>query len=159
MRSQNSAHPVKWWRDVPLIGLGLLFTIALGSMIVVSSIRQLSNLEAILFQVLTLAAGLLGSYRFGQNMAREDAISIIRPHARSAMRRVLELRDSLYNLSNRIEEFKNDKPDPRLDFIQGIIDERIPTGRSAIEDWNDIVPDDVNEILRRWEGKENGSGN
>ena len=68
MRSPNPAHQVKWWQDLPLIGLWLAFVIALGAMIVVSSFRQLSQLEVILFQVVTLVAGLLGSYRFGRNV-------------------------------------------------------------------------------------------
>lgn len=60
MRSRDSAHRVKWWQDVPLIGLWALFAVTLVAMIVVSSIRQLSQLEVVLFQVVTLATGLLG---------------------------------------------------------------------------------------------------
>ncbi len=152
MRPPNATSN-RWMRrlDLPLVGLGIVFSLALGAMIVTSSIRQLSHLETVLFQVVTLATGLLGSYRFGRVAAREAAYEMIRPHARSAIRRILELRDSLFRLSARIEDFKQDADDDRhLSIIQAIIDEQIPTGGSAVEDWRDIVPEDVDQILEAW---------
>ena len=151
MRPQSST-PARWWRrlDLPLIGLALVFAVALGAMIAVSSMRDLSQLETILFQVVTLATGLLASYRFGRNAARDAAYEVIRPHARSALRRILSLRDSLFRLSDRIEEFKEEGPDYRLDVIQAIIVEQIPLGGSAVEDWRDIIEDDVEEVVQRW---------
>ena len=102
MEPRNSAHRIKWWQDVPLLGLWALFVIALVVMIVISSIRQLSQLEIVLLQVVTLATGLLGSYRFGRNVAQHAAYDVIRPHACSALRSILTLHDSLYRLSHRI---------------------------------------------------------
>ena len=152
MQSRDSAYRTKWWQDLPLIGLGILFVAALVAMIVVSSLRDLSQLEALLFQVVTLGTGLAGSYRFGRNAAKDAADDMIRPHARAATRRMLSLRDSLYGLSRRIEGYKIDQySDNRMDVIQAIIDEQIPTGRSAVEDWRDIVPADVDEILQNWQ--------
>ena len=72
------------------------------------------------------------------------------PHARSALRTILSLRDSLVRLSGRIEDFKAQTPDSRLDVIQSIIDEQIPMGRSAAEDWRDIVPDEVDDVIEGW---------
>lgn len=164
MRSRDSAHQAKWWRDLPLIALSLAFAIALGAMIIVSSLRELSQLEAILFQVVTLATGLLASYRFGRNAARDAAYDLIRPHARSALRRILSLRDSLFRLSERIEGYKvGGDDDDRLNVIQAIIEEQIPNGRAAVEDWLDVAPRDVEEILQSWPegpgGGENGHAN
>ena len=34
----------------------------------------------------------------------------------------------------------------------------IPNGRSAIEDWRDIVPDDVDEVFERWMQHHPGGG-
>ncbi len=151
MRSVDSAYHTKWWQDIPLIGLGLAFLIALGGMISVSSIRDLTQLENILFQIVTLATGLLGSYRFGRNAAKAAAYDVIRPHARASIRRILSLRDSLFRLSEWIEDYKTEGSfDYRLNVIQAIVNEQIPTGGSAVEDWRDIVPDDVDEILGSW---------
>lgn len=150
MRSQVSMLATKWWRDLPLLALAFVFVVALGAMVAVSSIRPLSQVEAILFQLVTLIAGLLGSYRFGRNAAREGALEIIRPHARSAVRSILTLHTSLYELSRRIEDLKSDSPDHRLDLIQAVIEGQIPLGASAVEDWKDVAPNDVDEVIRQW---------
>lgn len=119
-------------------------------MIAVSAFRELSTLELMLWQIVTLALGVYGSYRFGQNAAKDAARDVIRPHARSALRRILTLRDSLFRISERIEGYKRASDDPKMEIIQAIIHEQIPAGGSAVEDWRDIVPEDVEEILKTW---------
>ena len=106
-----------------------------------------------MWQVVSLALGVYGSYKFGQNAARAAAQDVIRPHARSAVRRLLAWRDSLLSLSVRIEDFRLDGEDPRLDIIQVIIEEQLPAGDFAIEDWRDIVPEEVDEIVDWWQNK------
>lgn len=123
--------------------------IVAGYMTYVSASRQLSALESALFQILVLAAGISGSFIFGRIAALKASRDVIRPHARSAFRRVFSLYKSLYNLSDRIEEMRRDDPDPRLDVIQTTVDEQITTGQDALEDWRDIIQDDVDEILER----------
>ena len=103
-----------------------------------------------MFQVMSLGVGLFGSFWLGRFSAMEAARDVVRPHARSALRTILLLRDSLYRLSIMIEEFKQDSDDVRLDKIQSVVNEQIPVGLSAVEDWRDIVPDDVDEVLKRW---------
>lgn len=116
----------------------------------VSSGRALSQLEVVMFEVLTLGLGAFGSFWFGRSSAREAAREMVRPHARSALRTILSLRDSLVRLSGRIEELKMEGADHRLDIVQSIVHEQIPIGRSAVEDWRDFVPEDVEEVLKRW---------
>lgn len=100
--------------------------------------------------MLTLGAGLSGSFWLGRSSAAEAARDVIRPHARSALRTILALRDSLFRLSIRIEEYKQDANDDQLDTIQSIVHEQIPICGSAVEDWRDVVPDDVDEVIRQW---------
>lgn len=148
----GSTRPRRHWyndRVIPL--LIVVGAIALAIiMVTVSAVRPLSTLELVLWQVVSLSLGLYGSYRFGQNGAWSAARDIVRPHARSAIRRVLSLRNSLYLLSGRIEDYKLAGEDYRLDVIQAIVDEQIPTGGAAVEDWRDIVPEDVEEIIVQW---------
>ena len=133
------------------------------AIVIVSAIRPLSTMELVLSQLVSLALGLYGSYKFGQNAARESAHDVVRPHARSAVRSLLGLRDSLYRLWDRIEDYRLDDEDYRLEVIQAIIEEQVPTGDSAIEDWRDIATEDVDEVIRRWENEaaeqESGSEN
>ena len=123
-------------------------------MVNVSAERELSTLELILWQVVSLLLGLSGSYWFGRNAARDSARDVIRPHARSAVRSLLALRDSLRALSHRIEDYQDEDADYRLEVIQAIVEEQMPVSDSAIEDWRDITPEDVAEIIRWWENEE-----
>ena len=63
----------------------------------------------------------------------------------------------MYNLSVRIEVMQEEGYDSRLDVIRAIVDEQIPTGRDALEDWRDIIPGDVDEMLQRY-GEDDNSG-
>lgn len=145
------------WRWLSKQGVPLLIiagAIALAvAMVNVSATRPLSTLELMLWQVVSLALGLWGSYWFGRNAAKDSARDVIRPHARSAVRSLLGLRDSLYRLSYRIEDCQYEDGTPELDIIQAIVEEQIPISDSAIEDWRDITPEDVAEIIRWWENK------
>ena len=139
------------WFQVLLLTVCMLAACAVIGLTV---FRDPTTLEFGLFQLLILATGLLGSYIFGRNSARAGATEVIRPHARAAFRRVMALYKSLYRLSARIEELKVESPDSRLDLIQALVDEQITTGQDAMEDWRDIVPEDVEEIERRSPGYE-----
>ena len=86
--------------------------------VIISAFRPLSTLETALWQLITLAAGLYGSYLLGQKAARESAMDLLRLHARSAVRRLLAIRDSWHRLTHRIEELQRQERDPRLDVIQ-----------------------------------------
>ena len=63
--------------------------------IVVATLRDLSALENMLLQVFSLGVGLIGSYILGQESAREAGREMMKPHARSAFRRLLSLTQSL----------------------------------------------------------------
>ena len=133
----------KWLWFVLIVGAVALAV----AMITVSAVRPLTTLELLLWQVLSLTVGLFASYRFGQNAARAAARDVVRPHARSATRHLVSLWSSLYRLSRRVEEFRSVREDYRLEVIQAIIEEQIPISSSAVEDWRDIVEEDIAEIL------------
>ena len=121
------------------------------TMVVVSAFRPLSTLETALWQLISMAAGLYGSYLLGQRAARESAMDLLRLHARSAVRRLLAIRASWHRLSHRIEEFQLEERDPRLEVIQAIVEERSTIADSAIEDWRDVAADEVEEVVSSWE--------
>lgn len=144
------------WVHWTAISLLALVTVALSvTLIFVAQNRPLTPLEGILFQVVILAAGLAASYRIGKTTSMETAREVIRPYTRSAFRRVLSLYKSMYNLSVRIETMQEEGYDPRLDVIRAVVDEQIPSGRDALEDWRDIIPDDVDEMLQRYGENDN----
>lgn len=129
---------------VGLVAISIAFAIIT---IWISSTRELTPLETTLLQVVSLGVGLYGSYRFGRSSAAESVRETARLHARHAFRRVLELNDGLYSLSERIRRIRRIRPSVELAVIQAIVDEQVAFGLSAIEDWRDIIPEDVDELL------------
>lgn len=130
---------------------------AAGWMVFIASSRQLTPLENTLFQILILAAGLSGSFIAGRNSSLQAARDMIRPHARSAFRRLFSMNRSLQTLSAMISEMRRDKPDQRLDTIQFLVNEQIWTGQDSLADWSDIIPEDIAEIERRQAQNDNAS--
>ena len=124
-------------------------------MVFAASSRQLTSLESVLFQILIFAAGLSGSFIAGRNSSLKAAQEMIRPHARSAFRRLFSMNRSLQNLSAMISEMRRDKPDQRLDTIQSLVNEQIWTGQDSLADWRDIIPEDMAEFERRQAGNGN----
>ena len=91
MRAGN----LKWLRwEVILIAISILVGLAFaGFMVLTSAQRKLEPLETLLFQFIilfvSLGGGLVGSYKFGQNVAAN------RQYVRSALRSVMVLFRSL----------------------------------------------------------------
>ena len=127
-----------------LIGLGIL---ALIILVVIAAIRDLSGLESVLLQIILLAIGSSISFFIGHRSARETASEIIKPHARSAFRRLLSLYHGLSRAATMIELSQSSKSDGDhqvlLARLEEIIAYQLMTADDALEDWNDIVPEDV----------------
>ena len=89
----------KWIVQV-LICLGIL---ALLILVYIAATRDLSGLESVLLQIILLAIGGGVSFFAGHRSAREAAEEIIKPHARSAFRRLLSLYLSLQRAAAEIK--------------------------------------------------------
>lgn len=125
----------------------------------VSTERALTNLEGVLLQCFSLGAGVLGSFLFGKYSARSAARELIKPHARSAFRRLLSLFRSLSRVATAVSGATSGSPEEQriaLSRLQAIVIEQLATADDALEDWRDIVPEDVNE-LRQQLLKEHGA--
>ena len=76
------------------IGPALLIFVSISISVILAYIatkRTLSSLESTLWQIFVFASGLAGSFIFGRQSAREAAREMIKPHARSAFRRLLSV--------------------------------------------------------------------
>ncbi len=143
------------WRhwEIALIVASIIVAVAFASvMVIIAAIRPLSALEATLFQVIALGAGLggglFGSYRFGQKSAAN------RLYARSALRSVLVLYNGIARLYQSIEILKAGKSDERLDLLQLQIEDQMEVANAAINDWRDVITDgfeDVDDMLEQLE--------
>jgi hypothetical protein len=149
---------VKDWVTGKFTGLSLI-VLSIGVMIlfsVVAKFRPLSGLESVLLQSFSLAIGLLGSFIIGRESVRNAARDVIKPHARSAFRRLLSLYSSLSRLATTIQEARPMNKSPFvestvLDKLEVMVIEQIATADDALEDWRDIVPEDVAELRTKLE--------
>lgn len=127
-----------------LVGLAIAVS---AIFIVVATLRDLSALENTLLQVFSLGVGLIGSYILGQESAREAGREMMKPHARSAFRRLLSLTQSLSRLvqtmgSVRPESAENAQAAAIVDRLEGIVVEQIAQAADALEDWRDVLPEE-----------------
>ena len=126
----------------------------------IASQRELTSLENVLLQCFILFSGLSGSFIFGKRAAESSAQELMKPHAKSAFRRLLSLYYSLSRVANEIEASKD--PETKIsdkaliNKLESIVVEQIATADDALHDWNDLVPDEVEELksnLKSFEGR------
>ena len=122
--------------------------------------RTLSSLEGTLLQSFALIVGLVGSFIFGRRSATDAAKEIIKPHARSAFRRLMSLYESLSRVANEVAASQSAGVNNEvvLARLEAIVIEQLATADDALEDWSDIVPEDVAELrIKLGNRRENGA--
>lgn len=114
--------------------------------IITATIRILTTLENVLFQIIILVIALYGSYLTGKQSANDS----LKLHARSAFRRVLLLYSGLSRLNERIvidqDKAINQIKPSNVDIYEAIINEQIYAANDAMEDWRDLVPEEVEAV-------------
>jgi len=133
---------------ITLIVLSFLVSIFV---VIVSGSRDLTDLENVLLQLMILIFSLIGSFLFGKRSAKQAAQEIIRPHARSAFRRVLSLYDSLSRVAFNIQDWRDRQFDEvvLIEKLNAIVIEQISSADHALDDWQDIIPEEVEEIRKK----------
>lgn len=113
---------------------------------VIATERPLTEVEAIVLQFLTLCSGLFGSYIFGRQTSQNKLKEMMTPYARSAFRRLISLYHSLSRVAGIIEGNSDDSL--KVYTIRAIVIEQIATANDALADWQDIVPELVDELRK-----------
>ena len=140
----------KYWVSI-LFGFITIVFIVLS--IYISSQRPLSSLENTLLQFFSLLFGTIASFLVGKQSADKMAREIIKPHARSAFRRLMALYGSLSRAAAEIEK-SNSPENPQSEAItlaklEAIVIEQLATADHALEDWRDIIPEEVQQLTER----------
>jgi hypothetical protein len=117
----------------------------------IASGRDLSSLENTLLQVFSVGVGIVGSYVVGQTSAREAGQDVIKPHARSAFRRLVSLTKSLSRLPQTMQSVRQGAALSTdalqlLDRLEGVVTEQISTAADALEDWRDVLPEEFKAL-------------
>ena len=108
--------------------------------------RPLTNMEAYVFQTFALLAGLGGSYVFGRQA------TVTGPHARSAFRRLASLYGGMGRVADIIAEEEREDEATKMKIIEAIVTEQITTLDDALADWQDVVPESVEELRQELRG-------
>lgn len=140
----------KW---LPLLLMIIAFVVA-GFSVYIATQRTLTGLENTLLQAFSLVSGLIGSFYFGKQSSIDTAKQIMKPHARSAFRRLISLYESLSRVAFEIESSKlNGDEAITIAKMEAIVIEQLATADDALEDWRDIVPEDVDELRSKLKTK------
>ena len=132
-----------------LIGFGILLVV-LGFFVYIASTRTTTSWERALLQIISLALGIGTSYYFSRRSVDKAAKEIIKPHARSALRRLASLYRSLSRAAEVVDSAQ--QPEPQEDFqvtlarLQEIVEGQLLTADNALEDWRDILPEVLEEF-------------
>lgn len=133
---------------------------ALGSIIAQSTVAarpDSSGLEIVALQTLATVLGGWAAFRFGKSSAAAAASEMIRPHVRSAFRRILSLhmaqlrwlasiesrREVLCDCAEGASTVELSRVLDAFAMIEAQIGEHISTYNDSLEDWRDIIPDEI----------------
>ncbi len=147
-----------------LAGVAVLFGLGTAIYVVLTSgERPLSQRETALFQIIEVGLTLVGAFFVGQRSANAAAADIVRPHARSAFRRLTSLYEGLGRLGRSINDRRiflgrvsnktkstvdMDHVEAQLDILAVQVIAELATANDAMEDWRDLVPDEVAKLER-----------
>lgn len=149
-------------KNIGSVGIILIIlgTLGIAGLVSIAATRSMTTLENVFLQVLSLVIGVGVSLFVSRQSAEKTAREIIKPHARSAFRRLVSLYLSLSRASKVIklepESETEEDPQMKLAKLDAIITEQLDMADDALEDWRDIVPEDVEELKQNLESKVQG---
>lgn len=148
---------VDWRSQVPLVILVMVLLLGVACAVYfvkISTERALSGLEAVLLQFFTMVLSILPTVKLSAASSRKQAADAVRPHARSAFRRLTSIAAGMGSLRVMLadEKLRFD-----MDSVEYHVIEKVEIavgceGRGVVDalaDWEDIVPDEVTDLRKR----------
>ena len=124
----------------------LISLVSFGCFASVAVKRPLTQIEAIVLQIFTFSAGLAGSAIISYQLSIRASREAIKPHARSALRRLIRLYESMSRMATIINAQKPADDRTKITRIEEIVRAQIATADDALADWEDLVPESVEEL-------------
>lgn len=135
---------------VVLIALSLAGFISFAS---VATTRSLTGLESVFLQIFSALIGFIGTFMIGRQSAKAMAKELIKPHARSAFRRLVSQYQSLYRMLTIIHESQISESKDECGAAMARLNEigltQINIADDALADWEDIIPEDVKDLRQK----------
>lgn len=136
---------------VVIIALGMLSLLIF--FVYLTATRSLTSLESVLLLLIFFATGCGASFWIRQKTVENAVRETIKPQARAALRRLSSLYASLSRASIELKSLNDSAASEHLRVVcaklDAIVTEQINTTEDALEDWKDIVPEDVDELKQK----------
>ncbi len=136
----------------------LIVLVVLLSLVYMAVDLPFTDLENILLQIIFLAIGCSVSFFVGQKSVEKAAKEVIKPHARSAFRRLIFLYLTLRRAAAAIESAQHSESQENYQVIlarlEEIVTAQLMTADDALSDWDDIVPEDVKELKQKLQSED-----
>ena len=136
-----------------IVILLLVCTVLVVLFIDASTKRPLTTLESALFQVVILGTGVTASYFISQRSTKVAAEQLIKTSCAPLLFDVCTiLYSSLFYMKRIIRYHKESRakpPDQIIEIVEVIIDQQVNTVVDSMDDWRDIIPEDVADIEQR----------
>ena len=154
-----------------------LTTLVLAALTVYVGTRTPPNLlGASLLQAMTLAVGVVTPYVFAKYSDANASSEILKSHAKPAFRRTRNIYKGLGLLSSQIQlsfgrleqltQQANGQEYIEYEHVRSVmysleyaLNALIETADDVLRDWHDLVPDEVDAIMREVESRESGGSN
>lgn len=135
------------WIWPVLIGL-----VVLGSTVVSVLLASILNLNSdVLLQFIFLAIGCGVSYWVGKTSVEKARDEFLKPHARSAVRYLVSLYKSITRAAEVTESAQNFESHENYNVIRvyllGIFGEQLASADDAIENWRDILKEELEDLI------------
>jgi hypothetical protein len=147
-----------------LLGTLLIGGSLLAATIYITSRKDMTNLDNGLLQFIFFSVGIAVAYIFGRWSIASAAAEVVKPHGRKAVRRIVNLAQALQSFGIVLSDLRVlasatadrnqglvpiDEVDRVLDVLDNNLATQLRTVADAIEDWRDIVPEEVEAIEQR----------
>jgi hypothetical protein len=151
------APRANWWsRNGSLVGLGIVLVVALVITIYFTTRKSATHVETALWEFISFAIGLGLSYYLGKASIKQAANDVIKPQARSALRRLSGVGSGIATAQQYAQGqaeramLADDWPAERfvdsLETMSLMLSVQIESLSAAIEDWREFSPELVNEL-------------
>lgn len=136
--------------------ISLVILVLMGVIVYFTARRDLSSLESVLLQVISLIIGCSVSFFVGKQSIKKATDEILKPHARSAARYLISLNKSIsrartFALIGLPQRFEGDHEDYHV--IRGALiatlTEQIVATDDALENWRDILEEELEDLIQK----------
>jgi hypothetical protein len=147
MPEQAKQEARRWWHELRALPPFPLATLV-ASAVILAIVSLTQSFLLGLIEIAFLVIGLAGSYTLGRHVEARPEIPV-----RGAFRRMARLYVELFGLRAYVTKEREASDSGALELIEFTLTNNLGTIEDAMEDWADLVPEEIEELRRRKQGE------